>query len=60
MKKLLTVLVSATFFAITFSLIDQFVWHNDFYWFNAGVGFLVGAALVILGSYSRKTGKIVI
>lgn len=48
MKKLLTLLVTATFFAIACSLIDQFVWNNDFYWVNAAVGFIVGAALVLL------------
>jgi len=59
MKKFFTIIITATFFAIIISLIDQFVWHNDFYWLNAGVGFLVGAALVILGKYNHKT-KIVI
>ena len=48
MKKLLTILTTATFFAVACSLIDQFVWNNDFYWLNAGIGFIAGAALVLL------------
>ena len=48
MKKLLTIVSTATFFALACSLIDQFVWNNDFYWLNAGIGFIAGAALVLL------------
>lgn len=55
MKKLLTIVTTATFFAIAFSLIDQFVWNNDFYWLNAGIGFLAGAILVILSGTGHKT-----
>lgn len=57
MKKILTLLTTATFFAIACSLIDQLVWNNDFYWVNAAVGFIAGAALVLLGgtSHTNKT-----
>ncbi len=48
MKKIITILTTATFFAIACSLIDQFVWNNDFYWMNAMVGFITGAILAIL------------
>ena len=54
MRKLLTVITTATFFAIAFSLIDQYVWNNDFYWLNAGIGFLAGAFLVILSKPDNK------
>jgi hypothetical protein len=57
MKKLLTILTTATFFAVTCSLIDQFVWHNEFYWLNAAIGFIAGAALVLLGSSPAKSNK---
>ncbi|MCU7940757.1 MAG: hypothetical protein KZQ64_00505 [gamma proteobacterium symbiont of Bathyaustriella thionipta] len=57
MKKLLTIVTTATFFAIAFSLIDQFVWNNDFYWLNAGIGFLAGAILVILSKPINKTNN---
>lgn len=55
MKRLLTIVTTATFFAIAFSLIDQFVWNNDFYWLNAGIGFFAGAILVILSKPTHKT-----
>ncbi len=55
MKKLTTLLTTATFFAIACSLIDQFVWNNDFNWVNAIIGFIAGALLVILGSDSSRT-----
>ena len=58
MKKLLTIITTATFFAITCSLIDQFVWNNDFYWFNAAIGFIAGAALVLLGGSNSQTDKV--
>ena len=59
MKKIITILTTATFFAIACSLIDQLVWNNDFYWLNAGIGFFIGAVLVILSTpSSRKTGSI--
>ena len=59
MRKIITILTTATFFAIACSLIDQLVWNNDFYWLNAGIGFFIGAALVILSTpSSRKTGSI--
>ncbi len=59
MKRIITTLTTATFFAIACSLIDQLVWNNDFYWLNAGIGFFIGAALVILSTpSSRKTGSI--
>lgn len=48
MKKLLSIIFTATFFAIACSLIDQLIWDNDFYWLNAAVGFIAGAALVLL------------
>ncbi len=54
MRKLLTVITTATFFAIAFSLIDQYVWNNDFYWLNAGIGFFAGAILVILSKPDNK------
>jgi len=50
MKKLLTIVFTATFFAIACSLIDQFIWNNDFHWINAAIGFVAGAALVFLGT----------
>lgn len=55
MKKLFTIVSTATFFAVTCSLIDQFIWNNDFYWLNAAIGFVAGAALVLLGH--TKTDK---
>lgn len=57
MKKLLTILTTATFFAIACSLIDQIVWNNDFHWLNAGVGFITGAVLALLSTppHQRKT-----
>ncbi len=54
MKKLLTLIATASFFAITFSLIDQLVWDNDFYWTNALIGFSAGILLVILGKPEKK------
>lgn len=54
MKKLITILSTATFFAVICSLIDQLIWNNDFYWVNAAVGFVTGAALVLLGSSSDR------
>jgi len=54
MRKFLTIVTTATFFAIAFSLIDQYVWNNDFYWLNAGIGFLAGAILVILSKPGNK------
>ncbi len=48
MKKILTTLTTAIFFAIACSLIDQLIWNNDFYWINAFVGFFTGAILAIL------------
>lgn len=53
MKKVITLLATATFFALVCSLIDQFVWNNDFYWINVAIGFIAGAALVLLGSPSN-------
>ena len=59
MKRIITTLTTATFFAIACSLIDQLVWNNDFYWLNAAIGFFIGAILVILSTpSSRKTGSI--
>ncbi|WP_198264296.1 hypothetical protein [sulfur-oxidizing endosymbiont of Gigantopelta aegis] len=61
MKKIITILTTATFFAISCSLIDQVIWNNDFYWLNAGIGFFIGAVLVILSKPIhpvRKTGPI--
>ncbi len=55
MKKIITLLSTATFFAIACSLIDQFVWNNDFNWMNAIIGFIAGAALVLLGSNSSNS-----
>ncbi len=55
MRKLLTIVTTATFFAIAFSLIDQIVWNNDFYWLNAVIGFLAGAILVILKQTTPDT-----
>lgn len=52
MKKIITILTTATFFAIACSLIDQLVWSNDFYWLNAMIGFVAGAALVLLSKAS--------
>ncbi|MCW8932613.1 MAG: hypothetical protein OQL19_20560 [Gammaproteobacteria bacterium] len=58
MKKIITVLTTATFFAIACSLIDQLVWNNDFYWVNAFVGFATGAILALLSNTSvRNTGS---
>ncbi len=54
MKKLLTILTTATFFAIACSLIDQFVWNNDFQWLNVLIGFAAGTALVLLSNNSPK------
>ena len=54
MKKLTTLLTTATFFAIACSLIDQFVWNNEFNWVNVIIGFIAGALLVILGSDSSR------
>ena len=59
MKKLFTIIITAIFFVIVVSLIDQFVWHNDFYWLSAVIGFITGATLVILGNHNYKT-KVVI
>jgi hypothetical protein len=61
MKKIATIITTATFFAITCSLIDQLIWNNDFYWLNAGIGFFIGAVLVILSKSEhpvRKTDSI--
>lgn len=55
MRKLLSVITTATFFAIAFSLIDQYVWNNDFYWLNAGIGFAAGAIMAILSKPTHKT-----
>lgn len=55
MKKIITLLTTATFFAIACSLIDQFVWNNDFYWINVIIGFIAGAALVLLGTDSSRS-----
>ena len=54
MKKIISILATATFFAIACSLIDQFVWSNDFYWFNVFVGFFTGAVLALLSNSSVK------
>lgn len=57
MKKIITILTTATFFAIACSLIDQLVWNNDFYWLNAMVGFVTGGVLAILSKTTvHKTG----
>ncbi len=59
MKKILTVLTTATFFAIVCSLIDQHIWNNDFYWVNAFIGFITGAVLAILSkTTTRDTNSI--
>jgi len=58
MKKLFVLLSTATSFAIACSLIDQFVWNNDFYWVNALIGFIAGAALVLLASTPGNPDKI--
>ena len=57
MKRLLTLLATATFFAIACSLIDHYVWNNDFYWLNAAVGFIAGAALVLLSHPKKQISK---
>lgn len=57
MKKLLTLITTATFFAVICSLIDQVVWNNDFNWVNAAVGFIAGAALVLLSEPSSHSSK---
>lgn len=54
MKKIITILTTATFFAIACSLIDQLVWSNEFYWANAFVGFFTGAILAILSKSPIK------
>ena len=54
MKKILTIFTTATFFAVACSLIDQIVWNNDFYWLNAGIGFIIGAVLVLLSTPPRQ------
>ena len=59
MKKLLTIVFTATFFAVTCSLIDQFIWNNDFYWLNAAIGFVAGAALVLLANTDSHSDTIV-
>ena len=57
MKRIITILTTATFFAIACSLIDQLVWSNEFYWENAFIGFFVGGILALLSKTSvRKTG----
>lgn len=57
MKKIITILATATFFAIACSLIDQIVWSNEFYWVNAFVGFLTGGILALLSkTHVTKTG----
>ncbi len=48
MRKFITLLTTATFFAIACSLIDQLVWHNEFNWINSIIGFATGTALVLL------------
>lgn len=58
MKKLLTILTTATFFAIAFSLIDQIVWNNDFYWMNACIGFVAGAVMVLLNNASKHSNHL--
>ncbi|GEM_PF-3501214 len=55
MKKIITLLTTATFFAIACSLIDQFVWNNDFNWVNVIIGFIAGAVLVVLGGDSSRS-----
>ena len=55
MKKIITLLTTATFFAIACSLIDQLVWNNDFNWVNVIIGFIAGAVLVVLGSDSSRS-----
>ena len=54
MKKIITLLTTATFFAIACSLIDQLVWNNDFNWVNVIIGFIAGAVLVFLGGGSSR------
>jgi len=57
MKKIITILTTATFFAIACSLIDQVVWNNDFYWLNALIGFITGGVLALLSKTSVPTHK---
>ena len=52
MKKSLILLTTASFFAISCSIIDQFIWNNEFSWLNVIIGFIAGAALVLLSSSS--------
>ncbi|MCP3852098.1 MAG: hypothetical protein GY694_17940 [Gammaproteobacteria bacterium] len=52
MKKIITILTTATFFAIACSLIDQVVWNNEFYWINAFIGFITGGILALLSKTS--------
>lgn len=58
MKKLLSIVSTATFFAVACSLIDQFIWNNDFHWLNAAIGFVAGAALVLLGKTDSRSDTI--
>ncbi|MCW8932614.1 MAG: hypothetical protein OQL19_20565 [Gammaproteobacteria bacterium] len=57
MKKIVTILTTATFFAIACSLTDQLIWNNDFYWINAFIGFLIGATLALLSNTSVRNAN---
>ncbi len=57
MKKIITILTTATFFAIACSLIDQVVWNNEFYWVNAFIGFITGGILALLSKTSVSDHK---
>lgn len=59
MKKLFSIIFVATFFAVACSLIDQLIWDNDFYWLNAAIGFIAGAALVLLAKSDSNSDTLV-
>ena len=53
MKKLLTMSLIATFFAVICVAIDKFIWENEFSWINLLVVFSVGAAMALLGNHDE-------
>jgi len=55
MKKIITLLTTATFFALSCSLIDCYIWNNNFSIVNMFVGFIAGAALVLLSDSNKKS-----
>ncbi len=60
MKKIVTLITTATFFAIACSLTDQFIWQNGFSWGIVITGFLAGSMMVLLSHSNNKRGSSVL